>query len=43
MKLCGCEYPPYACYPKPWGFLKQFDLWTPFDDYDDWSPVKNAI
>lgn len=29
---------PLNHYPQPWGFLKQFDLWTPFEDYEDWSP-----
>lgn len=29
---------PLNHYPQPWDFLKQFDLWTPFEDYEDWSP-----
>lgn len=32
------EVQPLNNYPEPWDFLKQFNLWTPFDDYEDWSP-----
>ncbi len=34
---------PLNDYPEHWDFLKQFDLWTPFDEYDDWSPQKHDL
>lgn len=33
---------PLDEYPEPWDFMKEFDLWTPFDEeYVDWSPKSN--
>lgn len=32
---------PLDEYPEPWIFLKEFNLWTPFDSkYINWSPVR---
>ena len=29
---------PLENYLQPWDFLREFDIWTPFEDYKDWSP-----
>ena len=29
---------PLENYPEPWDFLREFDIWTSFEDYKDWSP-----
>ncbi|HEE5406538.1 TPA: immunity 49 family protein, partial [Acinetobacter baumannii] len=33
---------PLAEYPEPWEFMREFDIFTPFEgEWKDWSPKRN--